>query len=147
MNITEAIKLTNKIFVYTTDASYYILPETWRVVGDDGRGDCEDYPLTAIWYYGDGSWLKWLWNINFGPFRFYYCLSPGGEGHLVTQITRGEHAGMWFDNINRKLVTRDVLDQQGYKIKFWWPFPIPLLRVFVGYTLGTVGRIIRKMFD
>jgi hypothetical protein len=147
MNILDALTLTNKIFVYTSDKSYYIFPEVWRVVGRDGKGDCEDYSLTAVWYYSDGNWLRWLWNINFGPFRFWHCRAPSRDGHLVTQITRGEHKGMWFDNIQKKLVTRDTLEAQGYTLKFWWPFPMSMLRVAVGYTFGTVGRLLRKILD
>ena len=144
MDIKDALQLVNKSFVYTSDRSYYILPETWRVVGDDGRGDCEDYSLTAVWYYSDGNWLRWMWNITFGPFRFWYCTMSNGEGHMITEITRGDNAGMFFDNIQKRLVTNEHLIKKGYTLKSPYYLPVTLYKVIVGYTLGTVGRVIRK---
>tara|TARA_R110000851_G_C12718576_1_gene528196 strand:+ start:87 stop:527 length:441 start_codon:yes stop_codon:yes gene_type:complete len=144
MDIKDAIQLTNKIFIYKSDASYYLLPETWRVVGADGKGDCEDHQLTVIWYYSNGNWFKWIWNVHFGPFRLWFCASPSGDGHLVTEVKSGVYKGMFFDNISKKLITRTQLDNAGYKLKMRHYFPLTAIKILIGYTLGSLGRFIRK---
>ena len=144
MDIKTAIKKTNDIFVYEGDKSYYLLPETWRVVGRDGQGDCQDYSLTVIWYYSDGNWLRWFWNAHFGPFRIWFCLSPRGVGHAVTEVRRGEYKGMFFDNITKRLVTREQFDKMGYKLKFPHFAPLTFAKIVIGYTLGSIGKLIRK---
>lgn len=144
MNIQQAIDKTNTVFVYQTDRSYYLFPEAWRVVGDDGVGDCEDYALTVIWYYSDGNWLRWWKNVQLGRFRFWYCNSPGGNKHVVTKIVWGDNAGMYFDNISKQLLTQQQLDRRGYKLYFPWFFPFPTVQIVLGYTLGSIGKFIRK---
>lgn len=142
MDLEESINRVNKRFKYRRDASIYLLPESWRIIGSSGEGDCEDYSLTVIWEYSNRNVLKWLWHVGAGDFELWHCKSPRGVGHL---ITKQKSTDLWFDNITRRPVTRAEVDKMGYRLIFWYPMPFSYLKIFLGYTLGSVGRLIHRI--
>lgn len=146
MLINDAITLTNKIYIHEDDQSYPYMPEGWRVVGDDGIGGRVSYCLTVIWYYSDGKWGKWLWNVLFGPFKLWQSISPGGENHLVIQYTGTiMNSAEFADNITKRLVTRELLDKHDYTLIYTVWGPELFLKILASYTFGTVGKFIRKI--
>lgn len=66
---------------------------------------------------------------------------------MITEITSGEYKGLWSDNITKQFVTRETVDKMGYTIQFPYFFPLRTIKIIIGYTLGSVGKLIRKFID
>lgn len=108
MKIEEALKLLNSKFIYKAETRRF--GEVWQVLKGDGKweGDCEDYSLTLVWLLSDQSWIKLLWNITTFKFLMWFVKAPSGEGHAVIKI-----GDLYYDNIQRRGVTKDALKKQG----------------------------------
>lgn len=124
MTIEEALKHINRTFKYKGDKKWF---DKWTIMNEPFVGDCEDYSLTAIYYANDKSMMKFLLTLMTFQYIVYYVKTSRGEGHAITR-----HKGMYFDNIQRKLVTKEKLVEDGYKLFIPLPFPFVFLKMFIG---------------
>lgn len=124
MNIEDALKYINKTFKYKGDKKWL---DKWTIMNEPFVGDCEDYSLTTIYYANDKSMLKFIWSIITLKYVLYYVKTSRGEGHVITRYN-----GMYFDNIQRKLVTKEKLLEYGYSIVIPLPFPFVFLKMIFG---------------
>ena len=126
MNIEDSISTINRKFKYRNDFKWF---DTWRILENNQtiwEGDCEDYSLTVIWLYSDKNAMKFIWNIVSFRFLIWYAVLGNGEGHAVTR-----YGDMYFDNIQRKLVSLDKLKADGYRFVFPYVFPLLFLKLGV----------------
>jgi len=106
MNILSTLNKTHKRvfknFEYVTDQKQYNKLEHWVTPEDVDNvvGDCEDFALACRKILRDE-------NINS---RLVFCVTEQGEGHLVLEAN-----GWILDNRQRKVITRDKLQKQGYR--------------------------------
>ena len=128
MKIEDAIKHINKTFKYKSDKKWL---DKWTVMNEPFVGDCEDYSLTTIYHAKDKSMLKFVWALITFEYVLYFVKTSRGEGHAITR-----HKGMYFDNIQRKLVTKEKLVEDGYRLFI----PLPFLFVFLKMLIGTTMK-------
>ena len=129
MIVEEALKTINRKFKYKSDTFRWL--DHWRVMVNDGdvwHGDCEDYSLTLAWLVSDKNILKFIWNLITFKFLIWYVLSPNGEGHAIIKI-----GSLYYDNIQKKGVTKEVLKQKGYKFRLPFVFPLAFFKLSIGY--------------
>lgn len=70
--------------------------------GEDLRGDCDDYALTAALIMADWSWLRFWFHVLTFQTRFHHVRARhNGESHLVLYV-RGPG---YIDNIYREWMT------------------------------------------
>lgn len=133
MNIQQALKILNSKFVYTAETSRWI--DKWRILRGTDKlyGDCEDYALTLMWLVYNQSVIKLLVNLTLCKFVLWHVTSPSGEGHAIVRYKQ-----LYYDNIQRRGVTKDDLLAQGYKFKFPMLFPYAYLRLVISYTIGRI---------
>lgn len=138
MKIEDALKELNKRFSYRRDPLRWF--DNWKVIYDESEpkwyGDCEDYSLTLMWMLSDRSFVKFLWNILIMKHLIWFVKTPDGDGHAVVRID-----GVYYDNIQKKESTKEVLKSKGYKFIFPMIPPIVFIRLALSYT---VGRIINR---
>jgi predicted transglutaminase-like cysteine proteinase len=117
-DIIAVQKNLNNRFVYIND-----MKDSWNILTKEGKivGDCEDYILTLMYILSSKSCLKMSLSILSMKFVIWYCKSPGGENHVVLWI-RGIG---WTDNINGKIVKKEDLKKQGYKL--YYPMLAPVV--------------------
>lgn len=141
MDWKDAIKAVNSRFKYKRDRENYGISEVWKFLGKTGEGDCEDYSLTVLWLAADQSivtFFKLLWS---GEYRLHYVNTSSGAGHLVM-----EHKGLFVDNVVKKPVTKDQLvGVLKYKFRYHYRFPHILLKMGVGYVIGSTVNLFRKV--
>jgi predicted transglutaminase-like cysteine proteinase len=127
IKLQTSLDKINEHFVYQADPKLFgkLQLDVWKIITKDWKGDCEDYSLTVIWLYSDRNIFKFLWNIISMNFILHFTKAPNEEGHVVTEM-RGSR--LYFDNIQRKLVTKDDLIRQGYKFVFPMIHPILLAK-------------------
>lgn len=118
MSFFEAQRDLNARFNYLSDTW-----DRWRILSGPGpvRGDCEDYALTLIWLAEGRSMLRFWWALFTFKYVIWFCRLRGG--HVVLWV-RGVG---WTDNIQKRPVTRKVLREQGYRLRF--PFLAPMVAV------------------
>lgn len=129
MRVEEALKILNSKFEYKADKIRWL--DQWRIMSNDGDkwlGDCEDYSLTLAWLVSDKNILKFIWNLITFKFLIWYVLSPNGEGHGIIKI-----GSLYYDNIQKKGVTKEVLRQKGYKFRLPLLFPTVFFKLLIGY--------------
>jgi hypothetical protein len=116
MNTQQALDLLNERFVYQADRPGLV--DRWHILSGDGpwRGDCEDYALTLMWLVSDRSWLKfWLALLTFRHVMWHVRVGPNRTGHALVKIN-----GQWYDNIQQRPVSAELLESEGYH----WSHPI-----------------------
>ncbi len=130
MELKEALKLLNSKFKYKSDPRYF---DVWRILTGDKawEGDCEDYSLTLIWLLSDRNIFKFLWNITTFKYLIWFVKLNNGSGHVVLKIDN-----LYYDNIQKKGVTKEVLTKQGYKLLFPMIFPFVYIKLLLSYTIG-----------
>lgn len=127
MKIEDAIKHINKTFKYKGDKKWL---DKWTIMNEPFVGDCEDYSLTTIYHAKDKSMLKFIWALITFEYVLYFVKTARGEGHAITR-----HKGMYFDNIQRKLVTKEKLIEDGYRLFIPLLFPFVFLKMLIGTTM------------
>jgi predicted transglutaminase-like cysteine proteinase len=94
-------------FKYEFDKDQYGMVEKWIMPdeGFDGSqrivGDCEDFALAC---------RKLCRDRGITTSRLVVCMTETNEGHCVLEVN-----GWILDNRRRHVVTRDELEQEGYK--------------------------------
>jgi len=121
MTKTRAVAVQNTLnsrFTYKGDKG-----ERWKILASEGpvSGDCEDYSLTLIYNLERGSMFRFWWALTTSKYVPWFCLTPNGVGHVVMWC-RGLG---WTDNIQQEFVTKAVLSEKGYKLRY--PFLPPLV--------------------
>lgn len=108
----------NTNFTYTRDLDQYGKRDRWKIMtGPEYVGDCEDYSLTVLWHLSGESWFKfWLLQLT-GKAALLRCQVPSGGYHIVLRY--GSHC---IDNIQRRWVSKDYLEAEGYR--FVWVAPV-----------------------
>lgn len=95
MELQKAIDVVNAKFIPTVEKR-----DSWRVLGKDWKGDCEDYALTVAFLHA-GGWLKFIYRFLTGYYKLWLVKTiKTNEGHAVLEVK-----GKFVDNIYAKLVT------------------------------------------
>ena len=63
----------------------------------------------------------------------WYVFTPSGEGHAIVKID-----GIYYDNIQKRGVTKKHLKEKGYKFVFPMVFPYVFLKMLLSYTIGRI---------
>jgi hypothetical protein len=131
MELKQALDLLNSKFVYKADPRKYF--DSWKILygADKWEGDCEDYSLTLIWLLSDKSLIKFIWNITVFKYLMWYVKTSNGVGHAVVKID-----GLYYDNIQKRCVSKQFLLEQGYNFKFPMLFPFIYIKLILSYTIG-----------
>jgi hypothetical protein len=135
MTIEEALKKLNSHFVYRKDNVRWF--DNWRIIysekEDKWFGDCEDYSLTLMWMLSNRNLFQFLWDILRFKYLMWYVKSPRDAGHGIVQI-----GNLYYDNIQKKGVSKEELISKGYKFVFPLIPPFVFIKLFLSYTLGKI---------
>jgi len=135
----ESILECDRRFSYQFDHVRYGIADSWRILDESGKGDCEDYALTVAWYYSDKSLWKLFNNFREGVLKLHY-VHVNHVGHAVL-----EWNGKFVDNIQRRIVSQKYLEKRGYEFLIVMGVRLIVLNMLKGYTIGTLGRL-KKIF-
>lgn len=140
MKWDDAIKAVNSRFTYKSDKKNYTIPEVWKFLGKTGEGDCEDYSLTVLWLVCEKNILKFFKLLLTGEYKLHFVKMSSGAGHLVM-----EHNGMFVDNIVKKPVVKEFLEQHyKYKFVYRYIFPHVVIKMVFGFVIGSVVNLFRR---
>lgn len=111
VNVFKTLKQIHKEvfdkFKYQFDKKQYGIVEKWVMPSDDFDGtqrivgDCEDFALAC---------RKLCRDRGIENSRLVVCMTETDEGHCVLEVN-----GWILDNRYRKVMSRDDLQQQGYR--------------------------------
>lgn len=108
-NIKEIVNVIGKKFSYVEDKS--TLLDNWSVMKEkDGtmRGDCDDFTVTALWYYFGQSLLSFIWNvIIIGKGKIYRVKTTQNTWHIIGSVD-----GLFFDNWTKQALTKEEFLQR-----------------------------------
>jgi hypothetical protein len=83
--------------------------DTWHIMRDSYRGDCEDFALTALYLLEGKSLLRFWWALL--SRRAKICrVTNGGTGHAVLR-----YEGQYIDNWTLAFVDRAHMEGLGHK--------------------------------
>jgi hypothetical protein len=129
MELKQALDILNSKFVYKRDHKYF---DSWKILHGEGswEGDCEDYSLTLMWMLSGQSVIKFFWNIITFKYLMWF-VKTNGTGHAIVKIDE-----LYYDNIQKRGVTKEHLIKSGYKFVFPMLFPYVFVKLLLHYTIG-----------
>ena len=119
----------NKKFKYRKDRDQYGQRDAWYVMKHEPyHGDCEDYSLTLLFNLKDRKWEKFLFSLLVRESKICHC-KVSGVGHAVLK-----YKGQYIDNIQKKWVTKEYMEKQGYKFSVWLYIPYQvIIKLVMGF--------------
>jgi predicted transglutaminase-like cysteine proteinase len=137
MTIEEALKKLNSHFVYQKDDLRWF--DHWRILYSEKEqkwvGDCEDYALTLMWMLSGRNLFQFLWDILRLKYLMWFVKYPNGAGHAIVRIEN-----LYYDNIQKKGVTKEELVSTGYKFVFPMIPPFVFIKLLLSYIIGIFFR-------
>lgn len=118
--LIDALSLLNK-FVNAaiqpeSDKAHYGVDEMWVMLPADGKGDCEDFALSKLYFLSEAGFPI---VTNSRVVGVMIHRGKSAEGHAILALKLPSGAVAYMDNLNDELMTRPELERQGYEIVDW----------------------------
>ena len=96
--------------------------DSWRILDETERGDCDDHAVTAA-YIVSGGILRMFLGVLTRRVAFYWCWTDAGQAHVVVWL---KSVG-FVDNLDPR-----ISDKKQHK----WNIRLPLLFVMFKMLIG-----------
>lgn len=128
--LIDALTFINKVvnggIAYVDDFHHYGVNDFWVTLPEDGKGDCEDFALTKLFFisqYDDyaGDPVDEVTSTKIVGVMVHFVANgkADSDGHAILAVRLPSHAVAYLDLNNAELMTRHELQAQGYEFYDW----------------------------